>query len=306
MRSLLPWLLAFALALTACGPKSMKQRMRDAERLADKLTVLLDDAEKSGNALEPDKMDRALEESKNVMLEKDLELYPEAGMLGDRLIELQKKAPAVRAERERIDLEKKMTAARERIVPKMTALREAMDSLLPDAPSEGQCDAVEKAAKAARDDIDDAKDLFAKNADFAAWAKSQRKKTDNAMEALKPARKKVKFLEGPVAAKIEGARLFKDSKKEKDTDARLKLAMDSAEKYIACQKEGEKLVADQELATASVVVQGKVTAPLSVVSGCKEELEGVKTELQRLKDLAAKQQKKKPPAETKTKTKKKK
>jgi hypothetical protein len=235
------------------------------------------------------------------MMDKDFDLYPEAGMLGDRLVELQKKAAAVRAERERVDLEKKMNAAREKIVPKMAALREALDALLPDAPTSAQCDAVEKAAKSAHEDIEDTKDIFAKNADFAAWAKSQRTKAERALEAVKTARKKVKFLEGPVALRTDAAKLFKDSKKEKDPEAKLKLAMDSAEKYIACQKEGEKLVADQELATASIAIAGKATAPISVVSGCKDDLEGVKTELQRLKDLAAKKTKPAAPATKKKK-----
>lgn len=291
-------LLAF---LTACGPKSMKQRMRDAERYADKATIALDDAERAGNELEPDKMDRALQEAKELMLEKDIELYPEAGMLGDRLVELQKKAPEVRKERERVDLEKKMNAAREKIVPKMNALREALDALLPDAPTSAQVEAVEKAVERAREDIDDAKDLFAKNDDFAAWAKGQRIKTDRALDAVKTAKKKVKFLEGPAALRAEGAKLFKEAKKTKDTDERLKLALDSADKYIACVREGEKQVKDEELATAALTIGGKPTPPISVVSGCKDELESVKTELARLKALAAKKPKAADPKKKKKK-----
>lgn len=287
--------------LAACGPKSMKQRMRDAERYADKATIALDDAERAGNELEPDKMDRALNEAKELLLEKDLELYPEAGMLGDRLIELQKKAPEVRKERERVDLEKKLNAAREKIVPKMNALRDALDALLPDAPTSAQVEAVEKAAERARGDIDDARDLFARNADFAAWAKGQRIKTDRAVDAVKTAKKKVAFLEGPVALRAEGARLFKESKKAKAPDDKLKLALDSADKYIACVKDGEKLTRDEELATAALAIGGKPTPPISVVAGCKDELEGVKKELARLKELAAKKPKAADPKKKKKK-----
>jgi hypothetical protein len=288
--------------LVACGPKSMKQRMRDSERLADKASALLDDAAREAAALEPDQMDRALKDAQAVLMEKDIELYPEAGMLGDRLVELKKKAPEVRAERERVDLEKKMNAARERIVPRMNELREALDALLPDAPTQAQVDAVEKAAERAREDIDGAKDLLSRNADFAAWAKGQQVKTDRAVEALTLARKKVKFLEGPVVLRAEAARLFKDAKKNKDPEARLQLAMDSAEKYLACVKEGEKQTKDAELATAALSIAGKPTPPIAVVGGCKQDLEGVKTELKRLKDKAAKKPK---PAEPKKKKKKK-
>jgi hypothetical protein len=274
--------------------------MKDSERLADKTVALLDDAEHAGNDLDPDKMDRALTDAKNLLLDKDFELYPEAGMIGDRLIELQKKAPEVRAERERIDLEKKMNAAREKIVPRMQALRDALDALLPDAPTQAQVDAVEKAAKRAREDIEGAKELLSKNADFAAWAKSQRLKTERAMEAVKSVAKKVKFLEGPVAARTEAAKLFKESKRSKDDEDKLRLATEAAGKYGVCVKDGEKLIKDPELATTALSLGGKPTPPLSVVSGCKEDLEGVKTEIARLKELTAK----KKPAETKKKKKK--
>jgi hypothetical protein len=296
---------AFALLLltllAACGPKSMKQRMRDSERLADRANASLDEADRAATALEPDKMDSALKEAQAVLMEKDIELYPEASMLGDRLVELKKKAAEVRAERERVDLEKKMNAAREKIVPKMTALREALDALLPDAPTQAQVDAVEKAAQRAREDIEEARDLLSKNADFAAWAKGQKLKTDRAVDALKLAKKKVKFLEGPVALKAEGAKLFKDSKKAKDPEERLKLAMDSADKYLACVKEGEKQAKDEELATATLSLGGKPTPPITVVSGCKEDLESVKTELTKLKALAAKKPKAADPKKKKKK-----
>lgn len=287
--------------LAACGPKTLKQRMRDSERLADKATAALDEAERAGNELEPDKMDSALKDAQGFLMEKDIELYPEAGMLGDRLVELRKKSPEVRQERERVDLEKKMNAAREKIVPRMSALREALDALLPDAPTTAQVEAVEKAAQRAREDLDEVKDLLSKNADFAAWARGQRVKTDRAIDSLKLAKKKVKFLEGPVVARAEGGKLFKESKKAKDVEEKQKRALEALEKYQACIKDGEKLVKDDELATAALAIGGKPTPPIAVVSGCKEDAESVKTELARLKELAAKQKPKAGPTKKKKK-----
>lgn len=285
---------------TACGPKSMRQRMRDSERIADRASAALDDADRAAKELEPDKLDRALEEAQRHLMEKDIELYPEAGMLGDRLVELKKKSAEVRAERERVDLEKKLDAAREKIVPRMQALREAVDALLPDAPTSAQVEAVEKAARRAREDLDDAKDLLSRNADFAGWAKGQYAKVDRAQDAVKTAKKKVAFLEGPVATRAEAAKLWKEAKKTREPEPRLKLALDAADKFIACIRDGEAQVKDQELATASISVGGKPTAPVSVVGGCKEDLEGVKTELARLKQQSAK----KKPADTKKQKKK--
>src|SRR5688500_13929815 len=81
-----PWLipLLLAVALSACGPKNLKERTRHGEKLSDEASSLLDDAEQSLRKLEPERAEEQLAEAKELVAHPDIELSPESEMLRAR------------------------------------------------------------------------------------------------------------------------------------------------------------------------------------------------------------------------------
>ena len=159
--------MALVLLLSACGPKTMDARLRDAEKLADRASNHLDRAEKAAAALEPRDMESALDDAKRTLAEKDIELYPEAQMHLDRYQELAGRLPQVKAAREKRDLDLRLNAARDKIVPRVQAMMDAQEALVPTAPTRALVDTAENKAKAVKEAVDENLDLFVKDADSA-------------------------------------------------------------------------------------------------------------------------------------------
>lgn len=262
-----------ALLLSACGPKTMEARMRDAERLADKASAHLDDAEKAQAALEPKKLESALEDAKRFLDEKDIELYPEAQMHLDRYKELAAKLPQVKAEREKRDLDARLNTARDKIVPRVQAMLAAQEALVPTAPTRAACDAVDDKAKAVKEAVDDDLDLFVKDADFAAWAKSQRNKVDKALESSARARKGVAFLDGPVVAWREGLALQKEAKTKKSPGDKETALREARTRLSACSRTAQPFEDDKVTnAIAFVMPEGKAQTPAQLATVCDKAL----------------------------------
>ena len=243
--------LVLVFLISACGPKTMDARLRDAERMADRASGHLDRAEKAAIQLEPRDMERALDDAKEELRQKDIELYPESQMHFDRFKELAARLPQVKAEREKRDLELRLNAARDKIVPRVQAMLEAQEAVPAAAPTRALVDTLENKAKALKDAVDDELDLFVKDADFAAWAKSQRNKVDKALESVARGRKGVAFLEGPVVAWKEGLALETEARSRKDLGDKETALRDARTKLSACDRtakpfDEDKLTADRD------------------------------------------------------------
>lgn len=273
-----------ALLISACGPKTMEARMRDAERSADKASASLDDAEQAATQLEPKKMQSALENAREKLSEKDAELHPETAMHLDRLKELEARLPQVKAEREKRDLELRLNKARERVVPRVQAMLDAQEALTPSAPTLAQIDKLEDEAKDLKEAVDDEQDLFAKDADFAAWAKSQRHKVDKALEAAGRARKAVSFVEGPVVAYRDALALQRQAK-DKKALAEKQAALEQARAKLATCERGAKQF-DDEKATSSVAFAmpngGKPQTPGQLMATCRKALQDGEVEFKQV------------------------
>jgi hypothetical protein len=286
-------LLALALA-ASCGPKTMDARMRDAERLADKASTALDDAERQAEALEPDAMQRSLDEAKRLLLEKDLDLHPEAQMHLDRYKELAAKQPAVKAAREKRDLDQRLEAARDAIVPRSRAAADALEQLPATNPTTAQCDDAEAKVNEARKAIDGSQELFTKDADFASWAKSQRTKNEKGLEAIARCRRGAAFLEGPVAAWTKGLAAHAEAKKLKDVAARVAPLSDARTELSRCVKDAKGFEGDQATAaTAFVMPRGKPQTPAQLRTTCEKALKTADADLKKAGAAAKKAAKKK-------------
>lgn len=290
--------LFLALALSACGPKTMDARLKDAERMADRASGHLDRAEKAAAQLEPKEMESALDDAKDELGKKDIELYPEAQMHFDRYKELAAKLPQVKAEREKRDLERRLNAARDKIVPRVQALLEAQEAVVPHAPTRAALDSVESKAKSVKDAVDDELELFVKDADFAAWAKSQRNKVDKALEGVARGRKGVAFLEGPVTAWKEGLALEADAKGKKELGDKESALRESRTKLSACDRTAKPFAEDKVTSdTAFVMPQGKAQTPEQLSATCQADLKRVESVWQKVLASLEKEKAKKKAAE---------
>ena len=268
--------LFLALALSACGPKTMEARMRDAEKTADRASNHLDRAEKAAIQLEPKEMESALDDEKDELAKKDIELYPEAQMHFDRYTELSDKLPQVKAAREKRDLDLRLNAARDKIVPRVQAMLEAQEAVVASAPTRAALDAVESKARSVKDAVDDELDLFVKDADFAAWAKSQRNKVDKALEGVARGRKGVAFLEGPVVAWKDGLQFETDSKGKKELGDKETALRESRTKLSACDRTAKPFADDKVTSdTAFAMPQGKPQTPAQLSTACQADLKRV-------------------------------
>lgn len=288
------------LVAAACGPKTMEARLRDAERHADKAAAALDDAQAAAEALEPEKMKDALDDAKERLSETDVELHPETGMHQDRYKELFAKYPQVKAEREKRDLEKRLNAARDRIVPRVQAMLEAQEALSATAPTRAQLDALTDKAEKVREAVDDEKGLFEKDGDFAAWAKSQRGKVDRALDAATKAKKVLAVIEGPAAAWVEAQQLQGEAKKAKakapgDKEA---LLLKLKERLLACESSAQPLLAEPAAVAAG---SGKPQTAAQLQAACRAALKPADAELKKVQAALAKAKKVPPPPAPKKK-----
>lgn len=267
----------------------MQARLKDAERLADKANTALDDAERSAEAYEPKQMEASLEDAHRLLLEKDIDLYPEAQLHIDRYKELVARVPAVKAEREKRELVKRLDEARDAIVPRSHAATDAMGRIVPNAPTRESCDRLESTGKELKAAIDSSEDVFAKDADFAAWARGEKTKSDKALEGVPKCRRALAFLDGPVASRTRGLELQRGAAKEKDPASRAKVLAEARTELSACAREGKGFDADKVTqAIAFVMAKGKPQTPAQVITTCEKALKKADADLKKATDAAKK------------------
>lgn len=267
------------LLLSACGPRTMAARLRDAERMADRASGHLDRAEKAAIQLEPKDMERALDDAKDELGQKDIELYPESQMHFERYKELAARLPRLKAEREKRDLELRLNAARDKIVPRVQALLEAQESVPANAPTRALVETLENKAKAVKEAVDDELELFVKDSDFAMWAKSQRSKVDKALESVARSKKGIAFLEGPVLAWKEGLGLVAEAKSRKDLGDKETALRDARTRLSACNRSAQPFEEDKlTSAIAFVMPSGKPQTPAQLSATCQSDLKRVETQ----------------------------
>jgi len=281
--------MVIAFSLVACGPKSMTARMRDSEKAADKINHSLDLAEKAETDLSPKDAQANLDDAKKGLMDPDINLYPELEMMVDRYKELSAKLDAVKQAREKKDLDDRLEKARDKVVPAVQKLSDALDKLSPGAPTKEQIAAVEDQAKDVREGVDDAKDMFVKDPDFASWAKSQRAKAEKALDEVTKAKAKLRFIEGPGAQLLDGQKKVKEAKTLKALDDKGARLQDAKELFDKCATGAPAAVADPLLKDAVLkILPGKGQTPSAILTACKDALKSTEAELDKTKKAIAK------------------
>jgi hypothetical protein len=210
----------------------------------------------------------------------------------DRYKELAAKYPQVRAEREKRDLQRQLEAARERIVPRVQALLEAQEALTLQSPTRAQVDAVTSQAEKLRDALDDAKGLLEKDADFAAWARSQRGKVDRALDAAAKGRKALAVVEGPGKAWLDAQRLQGELKRKKAPADKEPLLRELVQRLADCDKQATALGTEP---SAVVLGGGKPQTAAQLLAACKAAQKPAEAELKKAREAIEKAKPKPPP-----------
>jgi len=269
------------LVVLGCGPRTYSVRLKHAERLGDTILRELDEAQRAEEALEPDRAAEALAEARKHLDEPDAPLYPEAALLAARYQELAEALPGARGERERKQLEQRLDALRDTVVPSALRAQEALEQLPAEAPTDGQLEAVEAPAREVVRRLDDSGPLFARAPDFAAWARSQRGKAEKALAQAAVARARRAFLQGPARDLEEATALARSARREKDLARRQELLQGVVERSRRCAEGATAAARAGALGAAPLQVKGKPRSVAQVARACAAARRDAASELVR-------------------------
>ena len=266
--------------VTACGPRTMQVRLKDAERLANHADDLLNEAQAAADAAQPEKLQRALDAAKKDLNDKDFSLVAGAHEYLDRYNELSGRVPTVKQDREHRDLVAKIDAARTQLTPKVQAFNDAAAASNPSAPVASVITDVEARSKELADALAPQLALINSTPEGAQWVKTQQDAMAKAGEAATRGKKGVAFLEGPVAAWREGLAL-QTAAKGKATPAEKEQSLLAAkEKLVSCATSAKTFADDKSIsALAFTVPEGKPLTPTQLVGTCQKALKPVEVEL---------------------------
>ncbi len=303
--SVLPsWLAALLLgvALTACGPKSLKDRTRNGEKLADEATPLLDGAERDLNKQDPDHAEAQLQQAQKLLSNPDIELSPEGEMLQSRYSELQARVAPARQEKARRDLEAAADKQRDSLMQAMNEVSTALDALDRKDAGRPQVEAVLKAVEQTRERLKEGKKLESQNEDYGASARRTEQRLEQATAKVRSAQQVLDFVSGPAAARQEAEALVKKAKAEKDPDKQLSLYTDARDHFQRCGESAKQMIAKTpELEKSPIQVEGQTTTPKAVASSCGSKADSLQKTVAKLEQAKAAREKKKSASASKSK-----
>ncbi len=286
-------LIAFsaALALAACGPKSMQAKIREGEHLSDRATEALDEADKALQAYELDRAEDRLRDAEDALSRPEVSTNPESDLLKSRLDELKAKVAPARAELARRELAKKVDARRDIISKSVTAFRKALME------SERKLDrasvqAARDAARKVTEDIDWDKGLQEKDSEFKAYTEGIRQDLASSAQELSTTERTIEFLEGPLKDHDDAAARAEQARTEKKPDVRLEHYKFAVDRFRQCDANAQKMIqATAALENAAIEDAGKPTTPGKIARTCAFEAKRLEVKLaatQKAADAAAK------------------
>jgi hypothetical protein len=278
-----------ALSLAACGgKKNLKERTAHGEELSEEAEPLLNAAEQDLQKLDADSAEKRLREAREMLSHPDIELYPDGEMHRSRLAELQARVAPVRQEKERRELETAVEKQRDAIVQAMDALNTALEGLERKDAGPPQVEGSLKAVERVRERLKDGKPLEAKSEDYAASARRNEARLEQALAKIKTAQQVIEFVSGPAAARTEAEALVKKAKAERNPDTQLTLYTDARERFRRCGEAAKQLIAKApEIEKSPIQVEGQTTTPKAVTTRCTtqaDSLDKTVTKLEKSKE----------------------
>lgn len=283
------FILFLALLFTACGPRTMQVRLKDAERQAQRADQLLDDAQRAADALEPDQLQKSLDAAKREMNDKDFSLASGAHEYLDRYNELVGRIATVKQDREHRDLVQRIDVVKAQLAPKIQTVSDALTALPMNAPTTVAITTIELKVKELTDALAPQQQLLGSTPESSQWTRAQQDLGTKALDAAGRGKKGVAFLEGPVASWREGLAL-QLAAKDKPIPAEKEQALLSAkEKLTSCAAAAKSFGEDKTLsAVAFVMTEGKPQTPAQLGVTCTKALKPVEADLKAAKKKAGK------------------
>ncbi len=281
--------LSVALLVSACGPRTMQVRLKDAERQAQRAEARLDEAQRAADALEPEQLQKALDAAKRELNDRDFSLAPGAHEYLDRYNELVGRVPTVKQDREHRDLVVRIEAVKAQLAPKVLAVSDAQTALPMNAPTTAAITTIELKVGELNDAIAPQQQLLLSTPESSQWTRAQQDLGAKALEAAARGKKGVTFLDGPVAS-WRDALALQAAAKDKPTPAEKEQALLSAkEKLTACTVAAKAFNDDKSLsAVAFVMPEGKAQTPAQLGAACTRALKPVEADLKAAKKKAGK------------------
>lgn len=273
---------------TACGPRTMQVRLKDAERAAQRADQRLEEAQAAADAAQPEKLQRALDAAKKELNDKDFSLASGAHEYLDRYNELVGRVPTVKQDREHRDLVQRIEAVKAQLAPGVQALSDAQAALPMSAPTAAAIADVELAAKALTDALAPQQALLSSTPESAQWTRARQDAAVKALDAAARGRKGLAFLEGPAAAWREGVALQADAKPKAPAEQAQALAA-AKEKLTACATGARTFADDKSIgALAFTMPDGKTQTPTQLAATCQKALKPLESELRAAQKKAKK------------------
>jgi hypothetical protein len=267
-------ILAFCVAVTACGPRTYNARVKEGEKQSDRAGAALDDADKALTAYEIERAEERLRDADNILKHPDIQTNPEAEFLTTRFKEIQARVEPAKVERVRVQLEKKVAQRREVISKSVTAFRKASLAVEQKPTDRGVVNEARAAAKKVDDDIAWERELQDKDADLKAYVASLKDDLATARHDLMIAEKRIEFLDGPLKEHDEAKALAEKAGREKGLEEKRARYQEAQGRYRQCHESAEKLIsATAELAKNPVATAaGKPVTGASLAKSCEAEL----------------------------------
>jgi hypothetical protein len=275
--------LVLAVSLGACGPRSMQARIASGEKKSERASALLDEAERAMNALEPDLAEARIKEAEDLLLDKDVELYPEGDLLRARLTEARGRLAQCREERSRQGLQREVQRHREEVDRALADLRSALPELDRKDAGRAQIDHVRDAGRRVEQRVEGGKGFEAKDPAYAEHAHQALKEVEAARGRTAVVEKMLEFIAGPMKERTDAVAMAERAKAERNLEKRLGLYTQARQRFSGCTDNGQKLIDETPgLEKVSIELDGKPVSIKAVTAGCQARVDGLDRTLEKL------------------------
>jgi hypothetical protein len=265
----LPLLTLAAFVWAGCAT-TMEAREARGERMVEDADTALREAATDLDGFDPDRAEKQISKARELLANPDAALVPEVGRLTLRLLQADGRLKSVRAEKERLDLARRLAEQRAALQTAEEAIRAALAKLQEGNPDERAVKTAEGAIEKAVDAIAELHRLGASDAKVDAQASATLRLIEVARARVKIAETMIRFLEGPARLLSEAKERLEEGLREpRKSDRRAKLWSEAIEDLRECQDKAEKLFQeDRALSRGAVLFEGKKTAMETVVRRC--------------------------------------
>lgn len=267
--------------LAACAPKTLEQRLLNAEHQAGKAEEFLDRADAAMDRFEPDPASELLEDAQRELSDPDVGYYPEREILQNRLSKARARLALVRAEVAKRKLAEEVDRQRLDVEPRLAKLKESTARVRGTSANRSQVEDAEDALKEAERSLKAGKDLETRDPPYGEWAQRARSTVEQLAPEILLADQRVRFRDGPGAEALEGTGVEKRARALRKGQGRVELAEKALEHFSSCSREAKRLLEDAPptLSHAELGLAGLPSYAPAVLSFCQAHARAMENEV---------------------------